>query len=67
MDILFISPTYTGVGGLGPHAFRVSEKLNQEGHHVELMDVPHVPIKNRWHTHQRARLEKLISKNRFSE
>jgi len=46
MDILFISPTYTGVGGLGPHAFRVSEKLNQEGHHVELMDVPHVPIKN---------------------
>jgi len=46
MDILFISPTYTGVGGLGPHALRVSEKLNQEGHHVELMDVPHVPIKN---------------------
>ena len=46
MDILFISPTYTGTGGIGPHAFRVAEKLREHGFNVELMHVPHIPIKN---------------------
>ena len=46
MDILFISPTYSGAGGIGPHAFRVAEKLRQLGFNVELMHVPHIPIKN---------------------
>ncbi len=46
MKILFISPTFSGAGGIGPHAFRVSEKLSQEGHDIELMDTPHIPIKN---------------------
>ena len=46
MKILFISPTFSGVGGIGPHAFRLSQKLSQEGYDVELMDVPHIPIKN---------------------
>ena len=46
MDILFISPTYSGAGGIGPHAFRVAEKLRQHGFNVELMNVPHIPIKN---------------------
>ena len=46
MNILFISPTYSGAGGIGPHAFRVAEKLRQYGFNVELMHVPHIPIKN---------------------
>ena len=46
MDILFISPTYAGTGGIGPHAFRVAEKLREHGFNVELMHVPHIPIKN---------------------
>ena len=46
MNILFISPTYSGAGGIGPHAFRVAEKLREIGYDVELMHVPHVPIKN---------------------
>ncbi len=46
MDILFISPTYSGAGGIGPHAFRVAEKLREHGYNVELMNVPHIPIKN---------------------
>ena len=46
MDILFISPTYSGAGGIGPHAFRVAEKLREHGYNIELMDVPHIPIKN---------------------
>ena len=46
MDILFISPTFSGAGGIGPHAYRVAEKLRENGFNVELMDVPHVPIKN---------------------
>ena len=46
MDILFISPTFTGTGGIGPHAFRVAEKLREHGFNIELMDVPHIPIKN---------------------
>ena len=46
MNVLFISPTYSGAGGIGPHAFRVAEKLRQHGFNVELMHVPHIPIKN---------------------
>ena len=46
MKILFISPTYSGVGGIGPHAFRLSQKLREEGYDIELMKVPHIPIKN---------------------
>jgi glycosyltransferase involved in cell wall biosynthesis len=44
VNILYISPTF--VGGIGGHAFRVSEKLNQNGFNIELMHVPHIPIKN---------------------
>ena len=46
MKILFISPKYSGAGGIGPHAFRVAEKLREHGFDVELMHVPHIPIKN---------------------
>jgi len=46
MNILFISPTYSGAGGIGPHAFRVAEKLREIGYNVEVMHVPHIPIKN---------------------
>ena len=46
MNILFISPTYSGTGGIGPHAFRVAEKLRENNFNVELMHVPHIPIKN---------------------
>ena len=46
MNILFISPTYSGAGGIGPHAFRVAEKLRENNFKVELMHVPHIPIKN---------------------
>ena len=46
MNVLFISPTYSGAGGIGPHAFRVAEKLREIGYNIELMDVPHIPIKN---------------------
>jgi glycosyltransferase involved in cell wall biosynthesis len=44
LNLLYISPTF--VGGIGGHAFRVSEKLNQNGFNIELMHVPHIPIKN---------------------
>lgn len=44
MKILFISPTYEG--GIGGHAFRVAEKLRENGFDVKLMHVPHIPIKN---------------------
>ena len=46
MKLLFISPTYSGAGGIGPHAFRVAEKLREIGYNVELMHTPHIPIKN---------------------
>jgi len=46
MNVLFISPTYSGAGGIGPHAFRVAEKLREIGYNVELMNIPHIPIKN---------------------
>ena len=41
MKILFISPTFSGAGGIGPHALRLSQ-----GYDIELMDVPRIPIKN---------------------
>jgi glycosyltransferase involved in cell wall biosynthesis len=44
LNILYISPTF--VGGIGGHAFRVSEKLNQNGFNIKLMHIPHIPIKN---------------------
>ena len=44
MKILFISPIYEG--GIGGHAKRVAEKLRENGIDVELMKVPHIPIKN---------------------
>ncbi len=46
MKLLFISPTYSGAGGIGQHAFRVAEKLREIGYDVELMHIPHIPIKN---------------------
>ena len=44
MKLLFISPRYEG--GIGGHAKRVAEKLREYGFDVELMNIPHVPIKN---------------------
>ncbi|MDC3257228.1 glycosyltransferase family 4 protein [bacterium] len=44
LNILYLSSTF--VGGIGGHAFRVSEKLNQNGFDIELMKIPHIPIKN---------------------
>ena len=46
LSLLLISPTYFGAGGISPHAFRVAEKLREIGSNVELMHVPHIPIKN---------------------
>ena len=43
MKILFIAPTY--FGGIGGHAYRVAEKLKESGHDIELMHIPHIPIK----------------------
>ena len=44
MKILFISPTYQG--GIGGLTKRVADKLTTEGFDIELMHVPHIPIKN---------------------
>ena len=43
MKILFVSPRYEG--GIGGHAFRVAEKMRDQGHNVKLMQIPHIPIK----------------------
>ena len=43
MRILFIAPRYSG--GIGGHAYRVAQKLKDVGYDVELMHVPHIPIK----------------------
>lgn len=43
MKILYISPRFEG--GIGGHAFRVAEKLRENGHDVKLMQIPHIPIK----------------------
>ena len=44
MKILYISPIYQG--GIGGHAKRVAKKLQENGFNIELMNVPHIPIKN---------------------
>lgn len=43
MKMLFIAPKYEG--GIGGHAFRVAEKLREQGHNIKLMHTPHLPIK----------------------
>ncbi|MGY5148967.1 MAG: glycosyltransferase family 4 protein [Candidatus Nitrosopumilus sp. bin_68KS] len=43
MKILYISPRFEG--GIGGHAFRVAEKLREEGHEVKLMQISHIPVK----------------------
>jgi glycosyltransferase involved in cell wall biosynthesis len=43
MKILYISPRFEG--GIGGHAKRVAEKLREQGHDVQLMQIPHIPIK----------------------
>ena len=43
MKILFIAPKYSG--GIGGHAYRVAEKLREEGFDIRLMHAPHIPIK----------------------
>jgi len=43
MKILFIAPRYSG--GIGGHAYRVAEKLRENGFDVRLLYVPHIPIK----------------------
>lgn len=44
MKFLFISPRYAG--GIGGHAFMLSEQLKKQGHEVDLLHSPHLPIKN---------------------
>ena len=43
MKILFIAPKYSG--GIGGHAFRVFEKLQEYGFDIKLMNTSHIPIK----------------------
>ena len=43
MKILFIAPKYSG--GIGGHAFRVYEKLQDYGFDIKLMHTPHIPIR----------------------
>jgi len=43
MKILFIAPKYSG--GIGGHAARVAEKLQEYGFDVKLMHTSHIPIK----------------------
>ncbi len=42
MKILFIAPTYSG--GIGGHAARVAEKLQEYGFDIKLMSTSHIPI-----------------------
>ncbi len=44
MKFLFIAPRYSG--GIGGHATMLAKKLQETGHYVDLMQVPHIPIKN---------------------
>jgi len=44
VKFLFISPRYAG--GIGGHAFMLSEQLKKHGHEVDLLHTPHLPIKN---------------------
>jgi glycosyltransferase involved in cell wall biosynthesis len=43
MKILFIAPKYSG--GIGGHAARVAEKLQEYGFDIKLMHTYHIPIK----------------------
>ena len=43
MKILFIAPKYSG--GIGGHAARVAEKLQEHGFDIKLMHTSHIPIK----------------------
>jgi len=43
MKILFIAPKYSG--GIGGHASRVAEKLQEYGFDIKLMHTSHIPIK----------------------
>jgi len=42
MKILFIAPTFSG--GIGGHAARVAEKLQEFGFDIKLMSTSHIPI-----------------------
>ena len=44
MNILFISPTFSG--GIGGHAAMLADKLSDYGYKVKKMQVPYIPIKN---------------------
>ena len=44
MKILFISPRFTG--GIGGHAAMLATQLQKYGYEVDLMNIPHIPIKN---------------------
>ena len=44
MKILFISPRYSG--GIGGHATMLAHQLENSGHDVTKMKIPHIPIKN---------------------
>jgi L-malate glycosyltransferase len=44
MKFLFISPRYSG--GIGGHASMLANQLENAGHSVTKMQIPHIPIKN---------------------
>jgi glycosyltransferase involved in cell wall biosynthesis len=44
MKFLFISPRYSG--GIGGHAAMLATQLENSGHDVTKMKIPHIPIKN---------------------
>ena len=44
MKFLFISPRYSG--GIGGHANMLANQLQNSGHNVTKMEIPHIPIKN---------------------
>jgi glycosyltransferase involved in cell wall biosynthesis len=44
MKILFIAPRYSG--GVGGHVSRIIPRLKTSGFEIEIMHVPHIPIKN---------------------
>lgn len=44
MKILFIAPRYSG--GVGGHISRIIPKLKTSGFEIEIMQIPHIPIKN---------------------
>ena len=44
MKFLFIAPRFSG--GIGGHAAMLANQLEQSGHTVTKMQIPHIPIKN---------------------